>query len=85
MLKVAVTPALENNTKIGIRSTLFPKNSSGKPPASDRENQNIKVNLIPNFLYIIPLTIMEGSSLIEEENVLRNTLPGMFFIWKFRR
>ncbi len=75
-MKVAVTPALENKTKTGMRF-LFesPKIIKHKPPTSDNENQIIRVNFIPILLYMKPLKMIAGSSLIDEVNVLRKILP----------
>lgn len=75
-MKVAVTPALENKTKTGIRFLYeSPKIIKHKPPTKANENQMIRVNFIPIRLYMKPLRIIAGSSLIDDVNVLRKILP----------
>ena len=81
MLKVAVTPAFEKSTKTGIKLSLeFPSISKHTPPRKETKNQNTRVVLSPIFLYMNPLIMIAGSSLIEDENVLRKIFPLMFFI-----
>jgi hypothetical protein len=75
-LKVAETPALANNTKIGIRfSFALPNINRHKPPVRAIENHEISVIFIPIFLYMNPLIIMAGNSLREDVNVFKNILP----------
>ena len=80
-MKVAVTPALENRTKTGIR-LLFesPKIIKHNPPTRATENQIISVNFIPILLYMKPLSTIAGNSLNDEVKVLRKIFPYIFFI-----
>lgn len=78
---MAVTPAFENRTKTGIKFSLeFPSISKQIPPKKETKNQNTRVVFNPIFLYMNPLIMIAGSSLIEDENVLRKIFPLMFFI-----
>ena len=81
MLKVAVTPAFEKSTKTGIKFSLeFPSISKQIPPKKETKNQNTRVVLSPIFFYMNPLIMIAGSSLIEDENVLRKIFPSICFV-----
>ena len=71
-----MTPPFANSRKIGIKfSYEFPSKRKQAPPIKETKNQNTRVILTPNFLYMNPLIMFAGSSLIEDENVLMKMFP----------